>query len=284
MTQEAVIDNLRHRLGPLNNQAEQAVKEVLEMLRLPRETASFKSSEETFIGENVSPAEYEAWSRDERLKYQTEPEKANARWIEKTIQELRAAWIMVINGKVVAHGSLTAYPSDEEFDELCEKFGKFPFVFINSRLLMIEEGIAWHGTFDDDDAYPTVSITVHGNSEACELQADFDTGAVGAYFDQEILLRSNVVKKRNRDVEKISEHLSQSFRYIQKPLALEVTDKHGNSKRVGLMALCIEDWQSSPFVAINPQRTALVGRQTFLKLQPVVHLDFASRQTEIEYI
>jgi len=41
------------------------------------------SEEENFIGVNVSPTEYEAWPRDERHKYQTEPEKANARWIEK---------------------------------------------------------------------------------------------------------------------------------------------------------------------------------------------------------
>jgi len=182
MTQETVIDNIRQRLGPLNNQAEQAVKEVLEMLGLPREMALFKSSEETFIGANVSPAEYEAWSREERLQYQTAPEKTNARWIERKMQELRAAWIMVIDGKVVLNGSLTDYPSDDEFDAFCEKIGKFPFVFINSRVLMIE------------------------------------------------------------------------------------------------------DWQSSPFVAINPQRTALVGRKAFLKLQPVVHLDFASRQTELEYV
>jgi hypothetical protein len=235
MTQEAVIDNIRHRLGPLNNQAEQAAKEVLEMLRLPRETASFESSEEMFIGANVSPAEYEAWSRDERLKYQTDPEKVNARWIEEKIQELRAAWIMVINGNVVAHGSLTAYPSDEEFDALCEKFGKFPFVFINSRILMIEEGLSWHDTIDYDDAYPTGSVSVHGASGACELQADFDTGAIGVYFDQEILLRNKVVKKRNRDIEKISEHLSQSFRYIQKPLELEVIDKHETCWTNGFM-------------------------------------------------
>jgi len=284
MTQETVIDNIRQRLGPLNDQAEQAVKEVLEMLKLPREAKSIKRLEETFTGTNVSPTEYEAWSREERLKYQTEPEKTNARWIERKMQELRAAWIMVIDGKVVAHGSLTDYPFDEEFDALCEKFGKFPFVFMNPRVLMIEESLSWHDTIEYGDAYPTVAVTVQGASGACELQADFDTGALGVYFDQEILLRNKVMTKRNRDIEKISEHLSQSFRYIQKPLWLEVTDKYGKSQRVGMMALCIEDWQSSPFVAINPQRTALVGREAFLKLQPVVHLDFASRQTEIEYV
>ncbi len=94
MTQEMVIDNVRKRLGPLNSQAEQAVKEVLEILKLPRETTSLK-----------------------------------------------------------------AY----EFDALCEKFGKFPFVFIDSRILMIEESLSWHNTIEYDDAYPTVAVTAHSS-------------------------------------------------------------------------------------------------------------------------
>ncbi len=184
MIQETIIQEVRQRLGPLNSQAEQAVKEVLEILKLPREADSTETQEKPFIGANVSVTQYETWSRDERLKYQTDPEKINAPWIEKKLQELNAAWIMVIDGLIVASGSLTDYPSDEEFDALCEKFGKFPFVFLSPRVLMIEENISW---------------------------------------------------------------------------------------------------QSSPFVAINPQRIALVGREAFLKLQPIVHLDFAARQTEIEY-
>jgi hypothetical protein len=47
--------------------------------------------------------------------------------------------------------------------------------------------------------------------------------------------------------------------------------------------ICVENWRHSPFVAINPNRTALVGRGTMLKLQPMVGLDFANRQTEVEY-
>jgi hypothetical protein len=280
MTQETVIDNIRQRLGPLNNQAEKAVKEVL---KLPRETASLKALEETFIGANVSVAKYEAWSRDERLKYQTEPEKVNARWIERKMRELHAKWIMVIDGKVVSYGSLTDYPFDEEFDALCETFGEFPFVFMSPRVLMVEEGLSWHDTTEYEDAYPTVSVTIKGAAGQHEFQADFDTGALGVFFDQELLLRHKVMTKRNRDVEKIAEHLSKSFRYVQKPLWLEVTDKHGRSQRVGMIAACVENWQSSPFVAINPQRTALVGRGAFLKLQPIVHLNFAARQSEVEY-
>jgi hypothetical protein len=283
MIQEAIINEVRQRLGPLNSQAEQAVKEVLEILKLPRKATSPETQETPFIGTNVSVAQYEAWSRDERLKYQTDPEKINARWIEKKLQELNAAWIIVIDSLVVASGSLTDYPSDEEFDALCEKFGKFPFVFLSPRVLMIEENISWHETIEEGDAYPTVPVAVKGATGHVEIKADFDTGAIGVYFDQELLLRHKVMTRRDHDIEKVSQHLGKDFRYVQKPLWLEVTDKYGKSQRVGMIALCIENWQSSPFVAINPQRIALVGREAFLKLQPIVHLDFAARQTEIEY-
>jgi hypothetical protein len=37
----------------------------------------------------------------------------------------------------------------------------------------------------------------------------------------------------------------------------------------------------SPFVVINPDRTALIGRDILLQLKPQVLLDFAKRQTQI---
>lgn len=156
MTQEAVLKEIHQRLGPLNSQAQLAVSEVLEILRLPRESKSVRSKDGIFVGENVSVSQYEAWSRDERLRYQTEPEKANARWIGEKLRELRASWIIVSDGKVVASGSLTEYPTDDDFDALCEKFGKFPFVFLSPSVLVIEEVTSWHETTEMGDAYPTV--------------------------------------------------------------------------------------------------------------------------------
>jgi hypothetical protein len=41
------------------------------------------------------------------------------------------------------------------------------------------------------------------------------------------------------------------------------------------------DWHISPFIKINPNRLALIGRDILLELQPKVLLDFAKRQTEI---
>jgi len=63
------------------------------------------SEHEVFIGANVSPAKYEAWSRDERLKYQTAPEKANARWIEKKCENCvpYGLWSSIVKSLLMVH-------------------------------------------------------------------------------------------------------------------------------------------------------------------------------------
>jgi hypothetical protein len=44
---------------------------------------------------------------------------------------------------------------------------------------------------------------------------------------------------------------------------------------------CVLEWLTSPFVKINPDRVALIGRDLLLALKPQVLLDFEKRQTEI---
>jgi hypothetical protein len=131
MTQEIILEKLRQNLGPLNSQAVSAVKEVLKMLQRSEVIEATSAQDEKFFGANVSVEQYEAWSDDDRLRYQTESEQVNATWIQNKLRELQAAWLMVTDGKVVAHGALTEYPFENEFDALCKKFGKFPFVFLN---------------------------------------------------------------------------------------------------------------------------------------------------------
>jgi hypothetical protein len=74
-------------------------------------------------------------------------------------------------------------------------------------------------------------------------------------------------------------------------LASFVTDeeKAEIGKQTGKFPLYYEaDWslmieESSPFVIINPSRVALVGRLACLDLQPIVSLDFAQRQTTVQF-
>lgn len=284
ITQEAVIEKVRQRLGKLDAKAEQAVAHAIAVLNESHENETPAQLENKFASANVSVEQYEAWSPEERFQYLNNSKKINSAWLKKNFDDLGAAWLMVVDGQVVAHGtSIQHLPPQQEFDTLCEQHGKYPFVFFNSRLFMIEEASAWHNTTEADDAYPTVSVKLHGARGVLDLVADFDTGAVDAYFNFDLLVQHGLLTQEPRDYEDESVHLGQSFRFIAKPLRLSVEDESGTLREAGFFAFCIKNWHRSPFVAINPNRTALVGRSLFLKIAPVVHLDFSTRRTEIEF-
>lgn len=285
ISQEAVLEKVRTRIGTLDAKAEQAVAQAIAVLNESRQReAAAQPADEKFVSANVSLAQYDAWSPEERFQYLNNAKKVNANWIRKHLQDLNAAWLMVIDGQVIAHGSSIQHLlQDQEFDALCEKYGKYPFVFFNPRLFMIEEAAAWHRTVEPDDAYPTVAVKLQSAQRSLDLVADFDTGAIDSYFNFDLLIQYGLVKQSHRDYEDESAHLGQNFRFIAKPLRLSIEDQSGNSRETDFFAFCIKNWHSSPFVAINPTRTALVGRSLFFRLAPVVHLDFAARQTAIEF-
>jgi hypothetical protein len=142
MTTEAVLKQVRNRLGPLNDQAEQAVVEAVAIIRQMSEPSFSPATDGSFIGENAGLDEYLSWADDKQRRYQIEAKKANAKWIATKLQELGADWLIVIDGKIVAQGpSLQTFPHEEEFEELCKKVGKFPFVIFNPRIFLIEESV-----------------------------------------------------------------------------------------------------------------------------------------------
>jgi len=76
-------------------------------------------------------------------------------------------------------------------------------------------------------------------------------------------------------------HLSQRFAYVAKWLQVELSPNSGAARNLLARIFCVSNWNLSPFVALNPNRTALIGRDILLELKPQVLLDFAKRQTEI---
>lgn len=130
---------------------------------------------------------------------------------------------------------------------------------------------------------PTVVVKMQGARGELELAADLDTGAIDAYFDFDLLAGHGVLSQEARDFEDESRHLGQGFRFVAKPLRVSMTDKTGEVREIGLFVFCVKNWERSPFVAINPNRKALVGRSMPFKIAPLVHLDFDARQTEVEF-
>ena len=284
LTPGAVLEKVRQRLGTLEGNAEQAVAEAMAVLNESSQTF-LQQTEEPFVSANVSVAQYKAWSPEERFQYLNNAEKINAQWVDRQFEKLNADWLMVIDGQVVAYDvDVQNLLNSEEFNALCKKYGnKYPFVFFNPRLFMIEETTTWHTTKELNDAYPTVAVKLHGEPNETILTADFDTGATHVYIDLKFLLQHGLLVIEAEDYERESLHLSKRFRFFAKLMRFSLQDQNGKSKVAVTTTFCIKDWRKSPFVAINPARTALVGRRLFHKLSPVVHLDFASRQTAIEF-
>lgn len=278
---EAVLNKVRNQFGALDAKAEQAVVYALNVLQ---EAGKNDLPSDRFVGANVSISQYEAWSPEERFQYLDAAKQNNQSWIQKRLHEMRAAWLMVIDSKVIAHGpTIQQLPQESAFAALCERHGKYPFVFFNPRLFLIEEAVRWHHTIEPEDDYPTVVVKLQGARGEIELAADFDTGAIDAYFDFDLLARHGVLSQETRDFEDESTHLGQSFRFVAKPLLVSMTDKTGAVRATGFFVFCVKNWERSPFVAINPNRKALVGRSMLFKIAPLVHLDFDARQTELEF-
>jgi hypothetical protein len=279
------LTEVRHRLGPLNDQAERAVTETLEIIR-QRQASPFSAAiEGSFKSKNADLKEYLSWSDEQQSRYQSDAESTNSTWVENKMRELSVMWLIVVDGEIIAHGpALRTFPYEEDFDALCEKHGKYPFVFFSPRMFLIEETAAWHSTTVPVDAYPTIQIGLKANAAEIELEADFDTGALDTYLDLDRLVQQGVMSISPKNLRRLSSHLGKNFNYTTKSVWLELKDKNAQSHRIRINAICVENWQTSPFVAINPSRTALVGRDTMLQLQPLVLFNFADRQTQAEYL
>jgi hypothetical protein len=239
-----------------------------------------------FKNQNISVAAYESLPDDEKLKFLDGAEHENAEWLQEKFKEIHAAWIMVVDGEVAAFGeSMDSYPNDEEFLQVCQKFGKYPFVFFNPLVLAIEEpGGAWPRTvLATTDFYPALSITIVGNTDSSLVEADFDTGAWEIYADYMLLVSAKVITVNFRDPRRSAMHLNNPYQFIAKRLGVMLADNQGATRRIEKNVFCVLNWMNSPFVQINPNRSVLMGRGPLLDLRPKVELDFDSRKTEVRY-
>lgn len=253
LAHEAVLQEVRARIGALDAKAEQAVREAMAILAR-RHVAEIQMREEQFRGENVSAAQYQIWSPEERFQYLNDAEKSNPRWVEKQFRDLGAAWFMVIDSQVFAHGkTIHTLPQEEAFEALCNRHKKYPFVFFfNPRLFMLEEGATWAQTSEPDDSYPTIAIHLRGARNEATLVADFDTAAMDAFFDLDVLAEHRLVNTTQYDYERESVHLGKRFRFFAKPLWFALPSQNGKSKEVGGFAFCIKDWAK----LTSPNRTS----------------------------
>lgn len=242
----------------------------------------------SFRTRNLTLKEYEGLPFGERQRLHNLAKNENKGWIEANLRDHKAAWIAVVDGRVIASSnSLDDYPDEAQILEICKETGKFPFIFVNDMILAIEESTsAWHRTIYEGDWYPTIDLQLFDLDKAVSMDVitDFDTGALEMYTDLSTLLAHKIVKETLTDIYRMAFHLGQRYVYVLKGAIIRVEDRSGRSREIRKTLVCVRDWQDGPFVQVNPTRQALVGRSVPCKLGACLRLDFVKNRTGIDLI
>ncbi|MDW8030077.1 MAG: hypothetical protein RMK94_16995 [Armatimonadota bacterium] len=278
MTKEEIVAEVEKVIGPLDERTKQAIELAMKLI----EQRTEPTCELQWQGENPSFEEASKLSPKERGQILQALERRNRTWLEQKLKELKARWLLVIDGEILRYGTtLTEQLTDEELMSICHKWGKLPLLFMPLR--PIEETSRWYLTIYENDAYPTVALRVLSDSITCDFIADFDTGASEVYLDADVLERQGIIQITFADPIYESIHLGQPFEYVVKSIRLALLDENGLPNETTMFSVCVFNWHQSPFVAINPNRVALVGRDLCLSLQPQINLDFSQHQTTIRW-
>jgi len=298
MSHEVMLENIKTRLDKVDHAVLQSIMALINQSEtkpaiLPQAAvgSTFKpvdipdavNRKTNFVGENLTLEEYEHLSPGERGGLQQRLRERNHLWLQEKFASLKAAWLVVVNGEIIASGqNLRNLPLAKQNVEVYQRTGKFPFVFINDDLMAIEEGTStWHATVDPGDFYPTLPVTLTSPADTVAITGDFYTGASGSFVDYDFLRAQNLIRPEIGDYFELSRHLNQPYHCVAKPLFFKLCSKTRKVYAFETMIYCVTDWPLSPFVKINPTRVALIGRDLLLALKPRVLLDFAQRQTEI---
>jgi hypothetical protein len=261
--------------------------------RLSRETISLQSLfkltrfKSGFIGENLTLKEYSALDEDKKIQLQSTLWKKNGRWLNNKFEKLNAAWVTIVDGEVETFSSdIDEYPQRDEILDICKKRGKFPFIFINKAFLAIEETSSkWTKTKYINDYYPTVEIQISPLNSTLRLNiiADFDTGARELFIDMGRLISEGlIIPPYPEEVPDVEEHLGETYCFYTRRLSVGIIPERGKINNVeNFTVYCIQNWGRSPFIKINPNRTALVGRRLFIKIKPSIVLNFSTQKTEV---
>ncbi len=297
MTREALIRQVKKNYADADEATIEAVLKTLQKAELDerlteqplpprtpaRQAIATSTPTDKFVGLNPTLEQYRKLSFKERAALKRQLQAQNRKWLDEKFSSLKAAWLMVLDGEIIGSGNnLHDYPRTEQIRKLSQQLGKRPFIFVNELLLAIEETRSqWNPTVYGNDFYPTVLVALQNGPNVLEIVADFDTGAASSFADYELLRSHNIIDSDEDEEAESSEHLGYTFEYVSKPIIVEIKVSSEETLQRELPILCVDSWQDSPFVRINPRRTALIGRDLFLDMQPSILLDFANRRTSI---
>jgi hypothetical protein len=91
-----------------------------------------------FVGENPPFDPNRNLSLEELIAAKRLLKADNREWLLQKFKDLKAAWLMVVDGQVIASGEkFSRYPKPERILGVCQRTGKFPLLFINEMVLAI---------------------------------------------------------------------------------------------------------------------------------------------------
>jgi CheY-like chemotaxis protein len=160
------------------------------------------------------------------------------------------AWVAICGDDIVETGNgMETFPDDGELDRLDQKYQKAPFAY--ARPVISEESGA--GLLLEQ--YPECQIKVHTWGKA-----NFDTGTNQTLVSEDLCAGSVSGLQHN-------EHQGQRYEYgfRRESITLRCADSE-TVEDIGPFNMAVAvvfDWLESPWVAVNPDRSALLGRDIF---------------------
>jgi hypothetical protein len=201
-------------------------------------------------------------------------------WLTKEMQIRQVTWLVVCGEDIVESSrDLAEFPTEERLRAIGYDTNLVPFAYTatlppEEQVGDVRTGSPWNSTIHSGDWYPTIRVALSGQT----ILGDFDTGAVRSFASDQIVRKSIFDSVRRSDVP----HLGKDFRFFTKSVPATMVDDQGGEQTRSLTLGVVENWEESPFTAVNPERRVLFGRDVLRSFNLNVTLDTENRTTTVK--
>jgi hypothetical protein len=216
-------------------------------------------------------ARFQALSDDEKAELVRRADRIARDRVDHELEARKAAWLVLVGNEVVlASGDPQAIPTAEDVLLLGAPKGLVAYLFEAPLIEEVPGPVSSWTALGGHDRYPTIRLTIEGTT----IVADLDTGSHGTLLDADLAPVSGGTWFSGK-------HLGSSFLWSPARVDVEIVSGNGKTVQRALAVRRVRDWKASPFVRINPQRTALVGRDLLRAFSLSLILRSSEAETEI---
>ncbi len=202
-------------------------------------------------------------------------------WFFQESKKYNWKWLIYCGDQILkASNVVSQFPSENEIENFGKEYNKIPFLFVAPPTI---EEIGENESISKErnqvfDFYPTLPLTIHcSDDDIIDFVGDFDTGSNNTICSSDIIS----VSRLNPILE--SSHLNNSYKYSVKLVKLIL--KNQKAKRIthNLPIYIVLNWEKSPFVQLNPNRVALIGRDILRNIEMKVVIDTVKKKTYFDF-